>query len=137
MMDRLEELIKGCEQWDEQWDNGAINELSILLTELKQRRESELRQADKFLGASLNAQMYHVKSEFEECIEAYGNLIVEFDYCPSKQERLIEELVDLQMSCCTMLAILGLDEQQRMEARRKVIEKNRARGYYKVSIAGN
>jgi hypothetical protein len=36
-----------------------------------------------------------------------------------------------------MLAILGLDEQQRMEARRKVIEKNRARGYYKVSIAGN
>jgi hypothetical protein len=125
-MDTLDKLINNHVCW----------KIHDLLQELKQRRESELRPADKFLGNSLNAQMYHVKSELEECIEAYENLIIEFDYCQSKQEKLIEELIDLQMSCETMICLLGLDEQQRMEARKKVIEKNTARHYYEVSIAG-
>jgi vacuolar-type H+-ATPase subunit I/STV1 len=128
MMDRLDELIKGCEQWDEQWDNGAINELSILLTELKQRRESELRPADKFLGATANEQWEHLVSEVGE---STNELVKVIDFSLKDAiPRAVEEIIDIQMSCETLIAILGLDEQQRMEARRKVVEKNRARHYY-------
>lgn len=135
-MDRLDELIKHysfrmnmsvCVTMEE---SSKYKELRDLLLELQQRRESDLRPADKYLGNSISRQMNHIESEFLEVKEDYSNLIVEFDEHPPKQEKLAEELVDLQMSCETMLAILGLNEQQRMDARRKVVEKNEDRGYY-------
>ena len=118
-MDRLDELIEGCKEFD----NGNIDELAVLLTELKQRRESDIRPADKFLVNSIEQQLTHMESEMAKIEE-------EFLCCDIDIEKTVEEVIDLQMSCCTMLAILGLDEQQRMESRRKAIEKNEKRGYY-------
>ena len=105
----LEDVVNGSRQYIE-W-----------LTELRDRRESDLRPSTRFLSNNPSQQFSHIESEvFEvECALYYDNR-VEF----------INELVDVQMSCETMLAILGLDEQQRMEARRRVIAKNKARGYY-------
>lgn len=97
--------------------------------ELKQRRESELRPADRFLGASKLDQYMHLKEEMEEIRHAMNDYALELT---DNVNFIAEELSDLQMSCETMLAILGLNEQQRREARRKVIEKNSARGYYEV-----
>jgi hypothetical protein len=88
---------------------------------------SELRPATKFLGNSFNRQVSHIESEFKEVVDAIYNRNDE----TRSEEEIAEELVDLQMPCETMLAILGLDEQQRREARLKVIAKNEARGYYK------
>ena len=97
------------------------------LTELRDRRESELRPATKFLGNSIHEQMSHLLSEFDEVMVEYGWTI-------TNEQRFAEELIDLQMSCETMLAILDLNEQQRNEARRKVIAKNTERGYYKETL---
>lgn len=82
--------------------------------------------ATKFLDNTPRQQMYHVLSEVNEADNALW-LFCRNDY---GKEHLAEELVDLQMSCETMLAILGLDEKQRDAVRARVIEKNRARGYY-------
>ena len=93
------------------------------LEELKERRECELRPATKFLSNTIGEQLTQIQQEFKE-IEA------ELRYEHFNKDRAIEELVDLQTACETMLVILGLDENQRMEARRKVIQKNMKRGYY-------
>lgn len=88
-----------------------------------------LRPADKFLGSTFYRQYLHVQSEIKEVDEAYR--IFSWRGANEDKNSLIEELIDLQMSCETLITILGLDEQQRREARRKVIEKNEARGYYR------
>jgi len=96
---------------------------------------SELRPTTKFLNNSEYEQFRHLESEFHEVKREFHNRI---DYKLYKEglselarHHLTIELVDLQMSAETMLAILGLDEQKRGELRLKVIAKNEARGYYK------
>lgn len=116
-MDRLDTII----------DNHACWKIHDLLQELKQRRKYDLRPADKFLGNSRLEQYMHIDSELKEVRTAMNDYALEYT---DTLDNLIEELIDLQMSCETMLAILGLDEQQRREARSRVIEKNRLRGYY-------
>lgn len=71
-------------------------------------------------------QMNQISQEFREVTREVAAIFDEAGNC----ENLIMELVDLQTACETMLAILGLDESQRQEARRKVIAKNQSRGYY-------
>lgn len=130
---RLDQLIKVYSSY-----NGEVHDL---LTELQQRRESALRPATKFLSNTKLIQIRHVLSEFNEVVGAYINHEfylsnevtpgkIDKEMCNESFNNLTEELVDLQMSCETMLAILGLDEQQRNEARRKVVDKNEARNYY-------
>lgn len=119
-MDRLDQLIKECRQYRSK----ECVEMFDLLTELKQCRESDLRPADKFLGNTVKEQFNHMESELNEIMnEIWG--------CEEiSKNKLVMEIIDLQMSAETMLAILGLDEQQRREARKKVIDKNEKRGYY-------
>ncbi|WP_455577082.1 hypothetical protein [Anaerosinus sp.] len=93
------------------------------LLELKEHRESSLRPATKFLANTIGQQLSHIHQEFKE-------VELELGYGCLGIDKAVEELIDLQTACETMLAILGLDEKQRMQARRKVIEKNQARGYY-------
>lgn len=124
-MDILEKLIDKKVGW-------IIHDL---LSELKQLKESDLRPADKFLTATKYKQFESVESEFDEIQREFYRMIDDRyskTFREESKQNLIMELVDLQMSCETMLAILGLDENQRMEVRRKVIEKNRVRGYYEV-----
>jgi hypothetical protein len=131
-MDRLDKLINEYGQYRSK----DCVEMFDLLIELKQRRESDLRPADKFLGNSISKQRIHILSEMAKALEQlellyqFTSRAINYD---KGIERAAEELVDLQMSCETMIAILGLDEQQRMKERRKVIAKNDVRGYYNES----
>lgn len=100
--------------------------LAEWLQELKERRESSLRPATKFLTNTIGQQLSHIHQEFKE-------VELELGYGCLGIDKAVEELIDLQTACETMLDILGLGEIQRMEARRKVIKKNQARGYYDES----
>ncbi len=85
-------------------------------------KEKELKPATRFLGISLGDQVNKIHSELNEVIKAVMD--------NEGKERIAEELVDVQQACETALAILGLTEDERREARRKVIVKNSKREYY-------
>lgn len=123
-----------------------------LLQELKARRESDLRPATKFLTATLDEQMVSLTEEYAEVYKAFenytNNVVTDVSEVEDEamyevfaaedaaiKDQLAEELVDLQTTCETMLAIMGLSEQQRREVRQKVIEKNLNRGYYQEKVS--
>lgn len=110
--------------WIETEDDESVEQM---LQELKECRESSLRPATKFVNEnSMFTQMNQISQEFREVAKEVEKI---FDG-EGNNDDLIMELIDLQTACETELAILGLDESQRMQARRKVIAKNQARGYY-------
>jgi len=84
--------------------------------------EKELKPAVKFMGISLADQINKIHSELTEVISAYMD--------NEGEERIAEEIADVQQACETALAILGLTDAQRHEIRCKVIMKNKLRGYY-------
>ncbi len=117
----LDDAIKLCK-------NSSIEEvkqLHVWLTDLKTRYQSDLRPAYKYLGNSPGKQLVHVLSEVVE-------VSVEFlKYRFRRRNKLAEEIVDLQMSCETLLAIIGVYwSADRNYLRRMVIAKNEARHYY-------
>jgi hypothetical protein len=85
-------------------------------------KEKELKPAVRFMGISLADQINKIHSELTEVISAYMD--------KEGEERIAEEIADVQQACETALAILGLTDEQRNEIRRKVIMKNKLRGYY-------
>ena len=91
------------------------------LIELKKRRKSALRPADKYLSNTPEQQFDHLKFELAE---------IEVELKNGNVRNLAMEIVDLQMSAETLLAVLPLDEQERNKVRRRVIRKNAKRGYY-------
>lgn len=82
----------------------------------------ELQPATRFMGLSFPDQLKKINDEYQEVISAYMD--------KEGKERIAEELVDMQEAIETALAILGLSEEQRKEARRNVVMKNSMRGYY-------
>lgn len=132
----IDEAIQYCEEqsaraWPPEafsWKEYAI--VAKWLWKLRERQETELRPATKFLGNTPYEQYKHIMSEVKEVYRAA--LPCDYSLLGADMGKLAEELVDLQMSCETMLAILGLDEAQRREVRRRVIEKNAERGYYEA-----
>ena len=84
--------------------------------------EKELKPATRFLGSSIADQIKKIHAEWLEVMNAYMD--------NEGKERIAEELADVQQACETALAILGLTEDERREARRKVIAKNSKREYY-------
>lgn len=90
-----------------------------------------LKPATKFLNNTLDEQFIHIRQEFDEVREAKND----YKENPSQEnkEHLIEELIDLQTGCETLLAILGLKTIERAMAQAQVMEKNRERGYYEES----
>lgn len=123
-MEEIKDTSGFCKNSEEIISKIITDKILPLLQELKERRESELRPADKFLSNTPAIQFEHIVSELGEAKIAMVKKEM------GMENNLVEELADLQMSCETMLAILGFDEQQRREARKKVIEKNRSRGHY-------
>ena len=85
-------------------------------------KDKELQPAVKFMGISLADQINKIHSELTEVISAYMD--------NEGEERIAEEIADVQQACETALAILGLTDAQRHEIRCKVIMKNKLRGYY-------
>lgn len=82
---------------------------------------SGLKPATKVASRSYSQQLAKIEEEYGEVIEAYTD--------GEPKERLAEELVDLQVACETMLAIMGYTDDDRQRIRKMVTEKNRARGY--------
>ena len=80
-----------------------------------------LKPATKAASRSYSQQLAKIEEEYGEVIEAYTD--------GEPKERLAEELVDLQVACETMLAIMGYTDDDRQRSRKMVTEKNRARGY--------
>ena len=80
-----------------------------------------LEPATKTASRSYSQQLAKIEEEYGEVIEAYTD--------GEPKERLAEELVDLQVACETMLAIMGYSDDERQRIRKMVTEKNRARGY--------
>ncbi len=111
--------------WIETEDDESVEQM---LQELKQRRESSLRPATKFVKSTLFQHNDKLIEEFDEVQAAFYDYTE--DSLEKDKEHLIEEIIDLQFAAETWLAGLGLDEKQRMQARRKVIAKNQTRGYY-------
>lgn len=111
-------------------DEGFISALE----ELQQRRASDLRPTKKFLCAGKIQQLEKIKSEvieFEIALENIERSFMKYGGCTIKDiEHTLEELVDVQTACETMMAILGADDKRRNDIRRQVIEKNAKRGYY-------
>lgn len=122
-LDRLVERMKEISEQPTNEFASDYKDLHELLLELKERRETELRPATKFLSCGIGKQLNKIQEEFKE-VES------ELAYERFNKDNAIEELVDLQTACETMLAILGLDEADRADMRRRVIAKNAARGYY-------
>lgn len=106
------------------------------LLELKERQDSDLRPADKFLTNTPDEQFAHVCSEYHEFWNEWVDWVAHRNRYPEKAkiyiQRMVEEGIDLQMSIETLLARFGLDEQQRRKERKKVLAKNAARGYYVI-----
>jgi len=132
----------GCPDWtppvtepQKSVTNISIKDIRSLLDELTERRESDLRPATAFLNNVEYTQIGHLKSEVLELELAWDKCLWdrqgEYAENDAKNDLAMNmEIVDIQMSAETLLAIRGLDEQQRRDLRKKVIEKNRVRGYY-------
>jgi hypothetical protein len=91
------------------------------MVELKQLRRSQMQPAVKYLGNDVMKQFRHMYSELVEISNEM------WDVC-----KLIEEIIDLQFSCQTMLeGPLGLSKSQIADYVQMVVKKNADRGYDK------
>ncbi len=86
--------------------------------------EKELKPAVHFLGDSLQSLIDKIVEECDEVVEAYND--------GEKQERIAEEIADVQLACETALSGLGFHEKERRKIRLQCIQKNDKRGYYTV-----
>ena len=129
-MDRLDEIILDFQDNEE--------EVYDLLVELKQRRESALRPATKFLSSSIADQFQHVMSEMEEVINELNSLVDNGD--ETARPRSLDECNDWQISIETLKAIIEPDEDKRRESMIKTIKKNTDRkggSYYAQPSEGD
>jgi|GEM_PF-6873830 len=107
-------------------------ELQGALQELKQRKESEIRSATKYLSNSQFKQLCHITSELFEVFVAW--IVCKISPTDSNFGILLNELIDLQSSCQTMLeGPLGISKSALYIHRLMVVEKNDRRKYYSQS----
>jgi phosphoribosyl-ATP pyrophosphohydrolase len=86
--------------------------------------EKELKPAIHFLGDSVQSLIDKIVEECDEVVEAFND--------GEKQERIAEEIADVQLACETALSGLGFHEKERRKIRLQCIQKNDKRGYYNV-----
>ena len=114
--------------WDDGYDDALKNTQQIAIKCSIGRSkyscaEKELRPAVLYMHKlTKRQQLRKIAEELDEVIQAWED--------GEKNERVAEELADVQMACETMLAMLGYTEAQRKEIRLAVIDKNSRRGYY-------
>jgi flagellar biosynthesis/type III secretory pathway protein FliH len=85
-------------------------------------QEKELKPAIHFLHQPVKKLYDKVLEEVDEAVQAYDD--------GEKRARVAEEIVDVQLACETLLAKIGLTENERREARINKIRVNEKRGYY-------
>ena len=98
------------------------------LTELRDRREVELKPAMKFINQGFSTQLGHMRSEIKETEEAYVNYIA--NGCVKNRQALWDELTDLQVSAQTAKYMVFCNGDIDIDSHKRVIVKNKARGYY-------
>lgn len=112
--------------WSDGYDQAIKNTTELAMKcavgGSKAPAEKELRPAVRFMHRGKSQQLNKVVEECDEVIQAWND--------GEGDERVAEELVDVQMACETMLAMLGYTEEQRKKIRLDVINKNSRRGYY-------
>jgi phosphoribosyl-ATP pyrophosphohydrolase len=86
--------------------------------------EKELKPAIHFLGDSVQSLIDKIVEECDEVVEAFND--------GEKQERIAEEIADVQLACEMALSGLGFHERERRKIRLQCIQKNDKRGYYTV-----
>lgn len=124
--------IEGMRKFNDGYREGFSDGYDVALEKAREVAEKynlgvelhvkELQPAKRFMGLSFPDQLKKINDEYQEVISAYMD--------KEGKERIAEELVDMQEAIETALAILGLTEEQRKEARRNVVMKNSMRGYY-------
>ena len=124
--------IEGMRKFNDGYREGFSDGYDVALEKAREVAEKynlgvelhvkELLPAKRFMGLSFPDQLKKINDEYQEVISAYMD--------KEGKERIAEELVDMQEAIETALAILGLTEEQRKEARRNVVVKNSMRGYY-------
>jgi len=101
-------------------------EIFGLMQELGQLRRSQMQPAVKYLGVTAEEQYEHLRSEIIE---------VDREWWKKDFPKMIEEIIDLQFSCQTMLeGPLKQTKSQIADAIQKVVEKNRVRDYDKPPV---
>lgn len=110
------------EGFSDGWDK-ALKNVQIILKRYSIGCCKELKPATKFVKQlSLTEQIAKIHSEYLEVMSAVIH--------DEGKARIAEELADIQEACETAMAILGLSEVERQNARKKVLLKNASRGYY-------
>ena len=109
------------EGYSDGWDE-ALKNVQVILKRYSIGGCKELKPATKFMRVTLNDQFEKIKEEVGEAILAYVD--------GESNERIAEELADVQQACETAMAMLGLSELERQNVRKKVLLKNASRGYY-------
>lgn len=111
----------------------ATNICLNMLKELKQRRESDIIPAQKFVGLSPQQQWLHVMSETHEILDAFDE--VKYPRMNTNhqkaREHLAEEIVDGQGALETFARTCGFTDDDMAKARLFVRQKNAARDYDK------
>ncbi|MEN6565885.1 MAG: hypothetical protein ABFC57_06255 [Veillonellales bacterium] len=101
------------------------------LVKLKELQDSAIRAADKYLNNTPQDQFIKIVSENREESEAYVKLTTKPADQILKKEYAME-LIDGQMVRHTALRVLGYSENEILQLRKEVIEKNKIRNYYEV-----
>lgn len=121
-----ESLAKYNEGYKEGYSDGydkALENVQGIIRKHNLGGGKELKPATKFVGQlSLAEQIAKIHSEYLEVMSAV--------FHKEGNERIAEELADLQQACETAMAMLGLNEHERQNVRKKVLCKNASRGYY-------
>ena len=102
------------------------------LLELRDRRETELRPANKFLNNTPIKQLTHVLSEIKEIQDVMIQLKQpksDSDW-QQLQSNLADEIYDAQSSLVTLAYICGLNRDDMIAAGKRKIKANGDRGYY-------
>ncbi|WP_196607127.1 hypothetical protein [Pectinatus frisingensis] len=123
------------QEWIDVIDTDRWKDLYSVLLELKQRRESDIIPATKFLNAGMYAHISKVMEECDEVSEAADDDEMDLYLEEGRTENfkhLLEELVDVQFAAETAITKILPDIQDRWALRRQVREKNAKRGYYGV-----
>lgn len=111
------------EGYSDGWDK-ALENVSVILKRYSIGGEkSNLKPVTRGnRPAEFYGQIEKLREELAEVREAWND--------GQGRGRIAEELADLQQACETAMAMLGLNEHERQNVRKKVLCKNASRGYY-------
>ena len=110
--------------FSEGWDKAIKSVLALADKHAygKKVEEAELKPAIRFLHQSREKLLDKIIEETTEVVDAFND--------GESQERIAEEVADVQEACETFLAKLGYTADGRKKIRLQVIDKNGKRGYY-------